>query len=59
MSAGKGVAEKASRLYSRLSSQTSIAQVSPNLNAVPFRKTINWQDSNAQQFFFTQSEGKS
>lgn len=28
MSAGKGVAEKASRLYSRLSSQTSIAQVS-------------------------------
>lgn len=44
MSAGKGVAEKASRLYSRLSSQTSIAQVSPNLNAVPFRKTIHWQD---------------
>lgn len=31
MSAGKGVAEKASRLYSRLSSQTSIAQVSPNI----------------------------
>lgn len=30
MSAGKGVAEKASRLYSRLSSQTSIAQVSPH-----------------------------
>uniref|UniRef100_A0AAR2KUV4 DENN/MADD domain containing 4A n=1 Tax=Pygocentrus nattereri TaxID=42514 RepID=A0AAR2KUV4_PYGNA len=28
LSAGKGVAEKASRLYSRLSSQTSIAQVS-------------------------------
>uniref|UniRef100_A0A8B9JYJ6 DENN/MADD domain containing 4A n=1 Tax=Astyanax mexicanus TaxID=7994 RepID=A0A8B9JYJ6_ASTMX len=28
LSAGKGVAEKASRLYSRLSSQTSLAQVS-------------------------------
>lgn len=36
MSAGKGVAEKASRLYSRLSSQTSIAQVSPHVSAVLF-----------------------
>ncbi len=35
LSAGKGVAEKASRLYSRLSSQTSIAQV-----CMMFRKFI-------------------
>lgn len=40
MSAGKGVAEKASRLYSRLSSQTSIAQVSPHVSAVPSHSPI-------------------
>lgn len=44
MSAGKGVAEKASRLYSRLSSQTSIAQVSPRFSPVPGHSTINWQN---------------
>lgn len=44
MSAGKGVAEKASRLYSRLSSQTSIAQVTPNFCAVSFHSTVNWQN---------------
>uniref|UniRef100_A0A8B9RAB5 DENN/MADD domain containing 4A n=1 Tax=Astyanax mexicanus TaxID=7994 RepID=A0A8B9RAB5_ASTMX len=33
LSAGKGVAEKASRLYSRLSSQTSLAQVSKDQNS--------------------------
>lgn len=33
ISAGKGVAEKASRLYSRLSSQTSLTQVSPAASA--------------------------
>uniref|UniRef100_A0A672J3Q2 DENN/MADD domain containing 4A n=1 Tax=Salarias fasciatus TaxID=181472 RepID=A0A672J3Q2_SALFA len=32
ISAGKGVAEKASRLYSRLSSQTSLTQVSADIN---------------------------
>lgn len=36
MSAGKGVAEKASRFYSRLSSQTSIAQVSLIFISIPF-----------------------
>uniref|UniRef100_A0AAY4D9L5 DENN/MADD domain containing 4A n=1 Tax=Denticeps clupeoides TaxID=299321 RepID=A0AAY4D9L5_9TELE len=37
LSAGKGVAEKASRLYSRLSSQTSLQQVHTLHLAFPFR----------------------